>query len=48
MYVRVSLASLVPVEGIGSPGTAVVGGGELSRGCWESNSSPLEEQQQRQ
>lgn len=33
-----------PQEGIGSPGTVAAGGCELSRGCWELNLRPRQEQ----
>lgn len=34
-----------PEEGIKSPGARIPGGSELTCGCYESNLSPLEEQQ---
>lgn len=33
-----------PDKGVGVPGTRVIDGSELPRGCWELNPSPLEEQ----
>lgn len=48
MYVCAPCVSLVPQsteEGVGSHGTGDIDGCEPLCGCWESNLSPLKEQQ---
>lgn len=53
IYLFISLCECFPqgyicvpcvYSGIGSPRTVVTGGSEMPRGCWDSNSGPLEEQ----
>lgn len=44
VYYVCGWCSLWSEEGIGSPGTGVVGGYELPCECWESNLGPLQEQ----
>lgn len=37
--------SLVPGEGVGSPGAGIIDGCELPYGCWELKLGPLQEQE---